>query len=113
ELGGVAVDDESVVQVAIRGQADQGGGWRERRRQAYARAVLQRAIPGGRRCPNVVKVGRVVESESRLRHDHFVEAQGCPNLAIDVAREQQLRPAIDEQAQLASCRRNIVAAKRT
>ena len=55
ELGDVGVDEEFVVQVSIRGQADQGGGWRERRRQAGARAVLRRAIPGERRCPNVVK----------------------------------------------------------
>ena len=112
ELGDVGIHEEFEVQLSKRGQADQGGGWRECRRQARARAVVQRAIPGERRCSNVVKIGRVVELKSRLHGQHLVEGQWSPALVVDVARQQQIRPAIEDHAQLAPRRGDIVAAKR-
>ena len=98
--------------VSIRRQADQGGGWRECRRQPRARAGLQRAIPGERRGSNVVEIGRVVDVKSRLHGQHLVEGQWSPILGVDIARQQQIRPAIEDHAQLAPCRGDVIAAKR-
>ena len=112
ELGHVGIHEEFVVQVSIRGQADQAGGWRERRRQPRARAGLERPTVGERRRSHLVEIGWVVERESRLRRQHFVEAQRRSILHVDVARQQQIRPAIEDDAQLAPCRGDIVAAKR-
>ena len=50
--------------------------------------------------------------KSRLRRQHFVEGQRRSVLHVDVARQQQIRPAIEDDAQLAPCRGDIVAAKR-
>ena len=61
---------------------------------------------------NVVEIGRVVELKSRLHHQHLVEGQRRPILDVDVARQQQIRPAIEDDAQLAPRRGDIVAAKR-
>ena len=88
--------DEFVVQFAKRRQADQSGGGRECRRQARARAGVHDASRSERRCPDVVEIGRVVELKSRLRGNHLVERQRRAVLVVDVARQQQIRPAIEE-----------------
>ena len=112
ELGDVGIYEEFEVQLSKRCQADQGGGWRECRRQTRARAVVHRAIPGARGRSNLAKIGRVVDLKPRLHGQHLVKGQWDPALAIDVARQQQIRAAIEDDAQLAAGRGDIVAAKR-
>ena len=111
ELGDVGVDEVFEIQASIRRQADQGGRWRERRRQPRARAVLPRAVPGERRCTNVVEIGRVVELKSRFRHQHLAEGHRRPILGIDVGRQQQTRAVIEHDAQLAPRGGDIIATK--
>ena len=72
----------------------------------------RRAVPGERGGSNVVQRGRVVDLKSRLHDQHLVEGQRSPTLVVDVARQQQVRPAIEDHAQLASRRGDIIAAKR-
>ena len=59
-----------------------------------------------------MEIGRVVELISRLRDQHLVVGQRNPTLVVDVARQQQVRPAIEHHAQLAPCGGDIIAAKR-
>ena len=73
---------------------------------------MQRVIPGEQRRSNVVEIGGVVELISRLRHQHLVVGQRNASLVVDVARQQQVRPAIEHHAQLAACGGVIIAAKR-
>ena len=56
--------------------------------------------------------GGLSNLKSRLHRQHLVEGQRRPALVVDVARQQQIRPAIEDDAQLAPRRGDIVAAKR-
>ena len=112
ELGAVGIRVELVVQRPKRRQADQCRGGRQAHRQAGARAVVQRVTPGQQRRSNVVEIGRVVELISRLRDQHLVVGQRNSILVVDVARQQQARPAIEHHAQLTPCGGDVIAAKR-
>ena len=59
-----------------------------------------------------MEIGGVVELISRLRDQHLVVGQWNSSLVVDVARQQQVRPAIEHHAQLAPCGGVIIAAKR-
>ena len=59
-----------------------------------------------------MEIGRVVELISRLRDQHLVVGQRNSILVVDVARQQQVRPAIEHHAQLAPRGGDIIAAKR-
>ena len=84
EFCDIAIVEEFVVQVSIRGQADEAGGWGEGRRQTRAGAVMPRAIPSLRRRSHVVEVGRVVELKARLLGQHLAVGQWRPILGVDV-----------------------------
>ena len=112
EFGAVGVREEFVVQVSIRGEADQRGGGRQGHRQTGSRPVMQGVVPGEQRRPNVVEIRGVVELISRLRDQHLVVGQRHATLLVDVARQQHARPAIEHHAQLAPCGGGVVAAKR-
>ena len=112
EFGAVGIREEFVVQRPIRGQADQRGGGRQGHRQTGARAVVQRVTPGEQRRSHVVEIGGIVELISRLRDQHLVVGQRNSSLVVDVARQQQVRPAIEHHAQLAACGGDVIAAKR-
>ena len=59
-----------------------------------------------------MEIGGVVELKSRLRDQHLVVGQWNSILVVDVARQQQVRPAIEHHAQLAPRGGDVVAAKR-
>ena len=112
EFAAVGVRDEFVVEVSIRGQADQGGGGRQSHGQTGARAVVQRVIPTEYRRANVVEIGGVVELISRLCEQDLVVGQRNSGLVVDVTRQQQVRPPIEHHAQLTARGGDIIAAKR-
>ena len=112
EFGHVGIHEELEVQLSIRRQADQGGGWRECCRQPRTRAGLKRAIPTARRGSDLVEIGRVVDVKSRLHRQHLVEGEWSPILGVDITRQQQIRPVIEHHAQLAPCCGDVIAAKR-
>ena len=55
QFGAVRVHEELEIERSIRRQADQGRGRREGRRQARARACMQRAVGGERRRSDVAE----------------------------------------------------------
>ena len=75
-----------------------------------ARAALARPIPGESRSSDVVDIRRVVDVKPRLHREHLVVGQGSPVLSVDVARQKEIGPAIEDDSQLTSRRRDVVTA---
>src|SRR5215204_1328209 len=86
ELGDVGIHKEFEIQLSKRGQADQGGRWRECGGQTRARAVIQRSVPGERRRSNIMEILRVVDVKTRIHGQHFVEGQWSSTLVVDGVR---------------------------
>jgi hypothetical protein len=58
-----------------------------------------------------VEIRRVVDLKARFHDKGLVECQWSPVLIIDIARQQEIRPAIEDHAQLAARRRDVMAAE--
>src|SRR5262245_10868088 len=112
EFRDIRVHEKFVVEVPKGGHAHERCRWCERGGQTRRGSKLRRPVPRWCRGTDLVKRGRIVDLKTGLHRQDLVEGQWGSLLAVDIARHQQVRPAVEDHSELAPRRGDVVAPKR-